>query len=172
MSARASQVPQTFETETFSDTQLATYRLGQTYRVWNEAKIKRGALPARADIDILLLKDLLPRLTLYDVIDGGSDFRYRVHATESAAVLKMERTGKLRSEIEQPPARATRMDATLRRVVASGRPLLTRLRSQDGTPPLFVTRLFLPLATDGSAVDMVLVAREPTLGRGDVERYL
>jgi hypothetical protein len=166
-------VDEAFETETFTDTQLATWRLGKAYGVWNEARTRRGArLPGRGDIDILLLKGVLPRLTLYDVVDGGHDFRYRVHSTESAAVLKEERTGKLRSEIDQPPERAARTDAILRRIVASGRPLLSRLPSQSGAPPLFVTRLFLPLASDGRTVDMILVAREPTLGRGDVERYL
>jgi hypothetical protein len=163
---------ESFETETFTETQLATYRLGGAWRVWNEARTRRGALPGRNDIDILELRELLPRLTLYDVVEGGRDFRYRVHATESAAVMKEERTGKLRSEIDQPPERAVRTDALLRRIVASGRPLLSRLRSQSGAAPLFITRLLLPLAADGRVVDMILVAREPTLGRGDVERYL
>jgi len=150
-----------FETEGFDVADLAPYELDGAYRIWQEARSGR-ALPARSDIDILLLKDLLARLTLYEVIDGGRDFRYRVHATQSAAILGEERTGQLRSKIDQPPERAARMDALLRGVVASARPLLSRLPSQTRRPPPFLTRLFLPLGKDGKTVDMILVVREPT----------
>jgi len=62
----------------------------------------------------------------------------------------------------QPPEKAARMDAVLRRVVASRRPLLSRLPAQTSRPPPFLTRLFLPLGNDGKTVDMILVVREPT----------
>jgi hypothetical protein len=109
----------------------------------------------------VLLKDVLARMTLYDVVDGGRDFRYRVHATDSAVFLGEERTGLLRSEIDQTPERAARMDALLRRAVEARRPLLSRLASQTRKPPPFLTRLLLPLGSDGKTVDMILVVREP-----------
>lgn len=165
-------MPETFETEDFDESQLADHGLDRPYRIWAAARSQKGTLPARTDIDILALKDFLARLTLYDVIDGGKDFRYRVHSTESAVVMGEERTGKRRSEIDQPPERRARMDARLRRIVASARPLLSRLSSQTGAPPLFITRLFLPLATDGTVVDMILVVREPLVGRGRFRPYL
>ncbi|MBM3548133.1 MAG: hypothetical protein FJX54_14375 [Alphaproteobacteria bacterium] len=93
---------ETFETEGFDVAALAPYELDRAYRLWLEARGVDRDLPARADIDIVLLKDLLARLTLYDVIEGGNDFRYRVHATESAAIMGEERTGLRRSEIVQP----------------------------------------------------------------------
>ncbi len=165
-------MPETFETEDFAESQLAAHGLDRPYRLWAAAQALRGALPARADIDILALKDALPRLTLYDVIEGGKDFRYRVHSTESAAVMGEERTGKFRGEINQPPERRARMDARLRRIVTSARPLLSRLPSQTGAPPPFITRLFLPLATNGAVVDMILAMREPPVGRSRCRRYL
>lgn len=163
---------ETLETEDFEESQLVDSGLDRPYQAWATAHAKKGALPSRADIDVLTLKDFLARLTLYDVIDGGQDFRYRVHATDSAVVLGEERTGKRRSEINHPPERRARMDARLRRVVASARPLLSRLPSQTGAPPHFVTRLFLPLATDGAVVDMILVVREPLVSRSRFGPYL
>ena len=162
---------ETCETEDFGRPELAAYGLDLAYRVWSEARPENRSLPARADIDIVLFKDMLSRLTLYDVIEGGYDFRYRVHSTESAAAIGQERTGMRRSEIDQPPEMAARMNERLRRVVASRRPLLSRLPSQTGIPPLFVTRLFLPLATEEAVVDMILVVREAT-GRYLLRPYL
>jgi hypothetical protein len=164
-------VTETFETEDFDIATLAAYGLVEAFRIWSEARPPDRRFPARADIDIVLFKDMLSRLTLYDVIDGGRDFRYRVHSTDSAALLRDERTGKRRSEIPQPPERAARMDALLGRIVASGRPLLSRLPSQTREQPPHLTRLFLPLGNDGAVVDMILVVREPT-GRNLSGPYL
>src|SRR5579859_8055397 len=62
---------------------------------------KRGArrMPSRADIDPADLRVLLPHIMLLDVIDGGSDMRYRLVGTEIERHLGRPVTGRLLGDL-------------------------------------------------------------------------
>lgn len=122
---------------------------------WDSKAGRKRSLPARADFDVLELWPWLGHLALVEVIDGGADFRYRLHGTEMVDILGMDLTGRLLSgmtktmqEVAGPECRAA---------VQARRPTsFTRIRFDRTTDHRRVTSLLLPLAADGSTVDMLL----------------
>ena len=131
--------------------------LHRLYDYWR-ARCSAGRLPARADIDPLELPDMLGRLVLFDVLRDPLRFRYRLLGSKLIMARHggPELTGKL---IDDHPDAAFRAQAAanLTRVATTGRPLAIhrdtvldgRLRRSD--------TLCLPLASDGTTVDVILV---------------
>lgn len=115
-------------------------------------------LPARRDIDPASLAEALPVVSLVDVIGGHGGLRYRSRlvGTEIVERFGREITGRRDEEYyhaDYLPYLRTAYDG----VVESGRPMLFRCMPEttDGVR-LEYTRLVLPLASDGEAVDMLL----------------
>ncbi len=146
---------------------LSHPKLHRLHAYWR-ARAPEPALPSRAAIDPLEMKEWLGNLLLIDVDEGGG-FRYRLYGTQFVAEFGCEMTGRpidvlppeyrdlLRHEYET--ARATR-SPTARRYTArfdwllpDGEPHGTRLVTWE--------RLVLPLARDGHTVDMLLVGAYP-----------
>ena len=112
-------------------------------------------MPARADIDPLDMKRWLGHLALLDVIDGGRDFVFRVHGVHLVDLYGVDITGRALSQA----------DSVIEAVVAD-----EYRKVVDDKAPLFVKRhhaiperdfveiskLILPLSSDGATVDMVL----------------
>jgi hypothetical protein len=125
---------------------------------WNE---KRGSrtMPRRSDISPAQLKPQLPHFLLADVINGGSDFRYRVVGTRLREFFSFEPSGKLMSEVLAPFGEAT-VQATLesyRTVIARGAPLrLTGSGSLYGQDPKLFDAFLAPLSDDGVKVNYIL----------------
>ena len=124
------------------------------------SKRTEGRLPARADIDPIDLRRLLPRLALIDVLrDGGTlDFRYRLTGTEIVERAGRDPTGRTFGELYAGDYRETAI-ATYRKVVETAKPLLSE-RTYPLVPErefLRYDRLLLPLAADGRTVDMVML---------------
>lgn len=130
------------------------------YAYWRGKRGHGGKLPARADIDPVDLRALLPRLALIDVLrdDAGLAFRYRLTGTEIVDRAGRDPTGKRFEDLYSGDYLAT-ANATYREVVETGRP-----HTSDRVYPLVpgreymsYDRLLLPLASDGSTVDMIML---------------
>lgn len=131
--------------------------LKRLYRYWTE---RRGAkrYPSRADIDPLDFAFALGRVSLIEVLDHPRRFRYRLVSTSHTARLGYEMTGKFLDEIPETEMR----DYTERHylmAVAKAVPLHVRdERVIDGRRWKHEA-LVLPLSSDGSAVDMLMIYR-------------
>jgi hypothetical protein len=126
---------------------------------WNE---KRGtrAMPSRDDISpTQFIKPHLSHILLADVVDGGTDFRYRLVGTQLREFFYDEPSGRLMSEVIAPFGEET-MRLTLetyRGVVERCAPVrLSGAGSFYGQDPKRFDALLAPLSDDGVAVDMIL----------------
>lgn len=129
------------------------------YAYWR-SKQQGDRLPARADIDPADLRSMLPRLALIDVLreDEGLAFRYRLTGTEIVNRAGRDPTGKRFDELYRGEYLETAKE-TYRQVVETGQP-----HTSDRVYPLVpgreymsYDRLLLPLASDGTTVDMVIL---------------
>lgn len=125
------------------------------YRDWDARRAGRP-FPARADFDPLELRYILGNLSLVDVLRDPMRFIFRLHASENAAHLGADLTGK---ELAEMPASAApdRVRAHYELVVASRRPhVLRRVGTHaDGISWKYEV-LVLPLSTGGETVDMLM----------------
>ncbi|HZL58926.1 MAG TPA: PAS domain-containing protein [Stellaceae bacterium] len=120
---------------------------------------RRGRrFPARADFDPLDLKYVLGYLSLVEVRREPPHFRYRLHASNLAARLGLDLTGK---SIESIPSAEQRDHARRHyaEVVGLGAPIAypRRLLLRDDDF-IDAEALVLPLAADGSHIDMLMSA--------------
>jgi hypothetical protein len=124
------------------------------------ARFHGDRLPGRSDIDPADLRSLLPRLALIDVLrePSGLAFRYRLTGTEIVNRAGRDPTGKRFDELYRGDYLQT-ANETYRQVVESARP-----HTSDRVYPLVpgreymrYDRLLLPLASDGTTVDMVML---------------
>lgn len=140
--------------------------LGAVYAYWN-SKRRGRAMPSRADIDPLEMKQFLPQLVLLDVEGEPPRFRYRLVGTEVTQVRrglsKSDPTGQFVDEVTHHQGTGAVL-AHYRRVVAERKP-----STDAGTytpsperPWIRFSRLVLPLSADDVAVNMLLVALVPT----------
>ena len=115
-------------------------------------------LPGRQHFDPMVIPHLLPNVWLVDVLDGPEPrFRYRLMGTRVAQAFAADITGRMFDEVH--PGFATNpMRAFLIDVVRTRRP-----DHRSGTPNawpvdelLSLERIFLPLASNGADVDIVL----------------
>lgn len=127
---------------------------------WQAQRGQRFA-PRRADIDPAAIVPLLPDIVLYDVIDGGRDFRFRLIGTRIVEGLGRDSTGCLVSEryAAQPTMRQRMLDR-LQRVAILQQPVFGRGRIHwlpDRAHKRF-EHVELPLSNDGATVDIILGA--------------
>ncbi len=129
--------------------------LRTTYAHWQRLKGAR-AMPARNEIVPKDLKHALRALHLYDVLDGGADFRMRLVGTGVFPGLDADQTGKLISEHPDPGIRL-RFVAALRHVVETGQPArsLSLRKTGDLLRDAYAEGLWLPFG-DGHRVEHVL----------------
>lgn len=125
------------------------------------SKCAGRAMPRRADIDVLELRDCLGNLCLLDVVgEGPRRFRFRVDGSNLAALTGFELTGKFVDEV--PDARYRDfLIALYERVVASRAPVFLANAEEwngFGVEEISVT---LPLSSDGTHVDGILDAVFP-----------
>lgn len=123
------------------------------YSLWCD---KRGLrkMPPWSVFDPVELRRWLGNLNLLDVIEGGRDFRYRVHGTTIAAKIGTDMTGKLTSQWHEP----FRSEAfkTYRHVIAARTPHLVRDCETMGDYHHLHYRLVLPLSDNDADVDRIL----------------
>jgi len=131
----------------------------ELYAYWQSKRVD-GRLPARADIDPIDLRRLLPHLALIDVLRESTDldFRYRLTGTEIVERAGRDPTGRTFSDLYTGDYLETAI-ATYREVVDTAEPLLSE-RTYPLVPDrefLRYDRLLLPLAADGRTVDMIML---------------
>ena len=145
---------------------VCSIRTAALYRYWEAKKCGRK-LPSRADIDPAEMKPWLPGLVLVDVVDLPSERRitYRVVGTAVCMHRGFDPTGRpvqegLYGNVRDEVLENYRIAIEERSIVFDYDPTPSRsgLAREIGT-------LFLPLSSDGDAVDKILIYQdiEPTL---------
>jgi hypothetical protein len=147
------------ETSELTPALLEAAGMGRLYEVWRQSA-GAGAMPRRADIDILELSSYIGELSLLEVVEGGADFRYRVLSEGAAKLLGRDYTGRLLSEVARDADRRERLIQRYRRVVTTKVPWYARTPAVADMPVVYTERLVLPLSEDGASVSMILVARK------------
>ncbi len=126
-------------------------------RLWAYWRSKRGTreMPERSDIDPAQIPDLLPQITLFEVIGGR--FQFRLAGTQIVDAYGVEPRGKFLDEI-LPPSRAEAALRGYKLMLERRRPVLVRgeMIAPSGNS-FFLTRILLPLAAGGASVAFVLV---------------
>jgi hypothetical protein len=135
-------------------TKIERPTLRRLYELW---KARRGGrlFPARADFSPHDFAFALGNLSLIDVLRDPLRFRVRLQGSHSSARLGWDITGRFFDEIPDPEYRAVTLE-TYERIVEDRRP---RCEVRE---LLFDNRshryeiLWLPLAADGSTIDMIM----------------
>jgi hypothetical protein len=141
------------------DVQIADALLRQIFAYWQAKAARRGALPARADIDPVDLASVLPAVSLIevrrDVMGRPGRLRYRVMGGFHVEIMGHDATG------EMIDLGAAENDAAAQ-AIATGRPIYAErtFYPANGTVLTFGT-LMCPLASDGRKVDMLICAVAP-----------
>lgn len=136
---------------------LGDLRLVRLWQYWNELSI-HGRLPSRGQIDPSQITPVLPWTFLIDVTSSDG-FRYRLVGTRIVQDMGYDMTGQLVSRAYAGPDWDD-VARDYRWVISQKRPCLTRnsvMLPATGTAYAY-TRLLLPLAADGTEVDMLLGA--------------
>jgi CheY-like chemotaxis protein len=122
---------------------------------------KRGErlMPQRRDIDPAELPFwLLPHVELVDVVEGGRRFRHRLVGTAIVGALGSELTGKYLDEVLSGVALDVAHTAYRAVCDAKRAAFLRSTHSTVKGSPLTAHRVLLPLADDGTVVNMILGA--------------
>jgi hypothetical protein len=136
---------------------LTDPRLKRFYDYWL-SKSRGSKLPGRQDIDPLEIPDLLPHVSMLDVVRTGDDirFRFRLVGTANVHIAKREHTGAFVEEVFAP-ADAEQTNAKYLSIVETHEPHFWRTTMATiGNEPVTYARLMVPLATDGVTVDMLM----------------
>lgn len=134
-------------------------------RYWGELAGDRR-IPTGSEVDALAMRPALGYVILLDVIDGGSDFRYRVFGSIIASVSGFDMSGKRVSEHRASAYIVEFALACYRAALARGEPLLT----EHGPPATLNTvawhRLVLPLAGADGNIARFLIGNVPVARDG------
>lgn len=138
--------------------QIPEPQLRDLYLHWDGKRAGRP-LPSGADIDPNGLGPLLAYVMLVEVLAQGRHFRFRLIGEDVA--VGIDPTGKLQHEELPEGIYRDHITALFRRGAAGPGALYSR-SSYDYTElegPRGISRLFLPLAGDGGATDMMVVGQ-------------
>ena len=131
-------------------------RLERLHAYWAAARGTR-ALPARTDIDPVDLRFLLGHLILIDVLDRARQFRVRLQGTELERWMGGNLTGKTIDQMRSAPLAALAQECLTRAVETRAPYHRIGEQAVDDIPRRFEA-LILPLAADGTVVNMLLAA--------------
>lgn len=137
--------------------QLTEPILLQIYDNWNSLRKERH-MPARTDFDPTQIPQHLPDIMLIDVLHEPRRFRYRLIGTRVVAASAEDRTGQFFDDIaffKDNPSVVKHYDS----VVDNAAPFLSLepFVNHSNGMSYKARRLLLPLSSDGTTVDMVLV---------------
>lgn len=145
--------------------------LSRFYADWRDLCRGRFA-PSRADIDPTRLTYILPRVLMFDVLDGGRDFRVRLAGSATYGLHGRDVTGMLLSEF-QPPAFRDSVMASYRQIVRDHCPLYLRnAYRQYGVEIDAYHVLRLPLSSDGRNVNIILVGEDYSGHESDLVKIM
>jgi len=135
--------------------EIRSERLRRLFDYWDR---KRGdrAFPARADLDPLEFRYILGNIAIAEVERDPLRFRFRLVGTEIVQRDGTDLTGRYTEDHPQPEYRAL-MHRAYSEVIEAGQPRChARERLLDGRMRRYEV-LYLPLASDGQTIDMLLV---------------
>ena len=122
---------------------------------WNELRGER-MMPTRGELNPFALRGMLKFAQLFDVIDGGRDFRVRVMGSGLTEQSGLQLTGKCVSEFENASLR-TRIHTALWRVCETKEPV--RLDAPHSSLTHLAHRqleaVCLPLGEDNSVTQVI-----------------
>jgi hypothetical protein len=134
---------------------LAARAHEELYAYWASRR-EGGRLPGRASIHPAHFKRHLPTVSLIDVVGDARDYRLRLAGTGLYSVYGREITGMRLEEIYAAPA-AAYWRGELDKVVAEKKPSAGfHNMAWRGAAHLSILWLRLPLASNGTDVDMIL----------------
>ena len=133
--------------------------LRRLYLYWDRKRAGRR-FPARRDIDPLDLAFVLGWVLLVDVAYDPMCFTFRVYGSELAARVDHDLTVKTADDHPMPPVRE-HIKAAWREVVTQAKPIHGSYTEMRGSEPIELETLRLPLSTDGTTIDMLLVGIRP-----------
>ncbi len=135
--------------------------LHKLHALWETRRGGR-AVPARRDLDVLDLREWLGWLTVMDLVDGGTDFIYRIFGTSQAAQIGLDLTGRRASTC---PEVTPSFLANLRQAAAARRPIYgTRVIEISARGYAYRwQRLILPLSRQGEDVDTFMILAAPSV---------
>lgn len=139
-------------------------RLRRAFVYWQERRGDRAA-PSRADLDPTDIPSLLPHLMLVEVGSGKEQLRYRLVGTEVERNFGISMTGRFIDEVMR--GRYLEFIRSLyRQVIDHCIPIYSENTFSDPDSraflqgwPLRTARVMLPLASAGTAVDMIMIAQ-------------
>lgn len=130
-------------------------KMHDLYRYW-EGKRRGRAMPARADIDPLELRQQLANLILVDVAGAPPQFRIRLAGTDIVSRYGAELTGKALDDIDLGSDLAA-IKEQYEATVFKQTPTYCRHYIETKKHKLLrYERLLMPLSADGSTVNMLL----------------
>lgn len=134
-------------------------QLQELYRYWT-GKRRGETYPARELILPEEITKLLPFVLLLDVLEDGRHLRFRLVGTDAASGV--DPTGKLMHEAVPEGIYHDHITALFRRGAAGPGALYSRSSYAYGNieGPRSISRLFMPLAGDGTSIDMVMVGQK------------
>lgn len=129
----------------------------ELHQYWRRKAEAIGRLPARRDVDPVDIPTLLENIWLLDVVGEPRRFRFRLIG---GALHRMGIPGKVGTFTDEllPDGNEDAVMVDFHRAVRERKPVWFRgkARVPHATSMFELERLFLPLATDGSTVDMLL----------------
>jgi len=139
-------------------TEIAEAQLRQLYDYW-AGKRGVGRWPLPDDIDEREIAALLPYVMLVDVLDEGRHFRFCLIGADVA--IGVNPLGKLQHEELPEGIYRDHITALFRRGAAGPGALYSRSAYEytQTEGPRSISRLFLPLSSDGALVDMMLIGQ-------------
>ncbi len=130
--------------------------LRRLYLYWDEKRAGRR-FPARRDIDATQLSYILGWINLIDVLHNPLRFRFRLHGSMIVETVGCDMTGKFLDEYPVSDYRPF-LEMVWGETVTRASPTHAFYdRIIDGRPRRFES-LRLPLSSDGTTIDMLLVA--------------
>jgi hypothetical protein len=123
--------------------------------LWQSARGTR-AMPRRSDIDLKALRASLKRIHLYDVIEGGTNFRCRLAGDAVYISYNVNMNGTLVTEHSHPGIR-DRVMKMLRRTVTTRQPTYVRSMTAAAHPsrhPL-IENMWLPLGAHDTVEQVI-----------------
>lgn len=133
----------------------ASPQLRSLLRFWIDKSDASGT-PCRDRLDVFTLRPWLGHISIYEVVDGGRDFRIRLEGTSIVAITGEDWTGRRASDVD---ARyGCRIAEFMRDVVRTRRPAIHTMRVFQNEVE-YITRLLLPVRAfrDGPVDQVFLV---------------
>ncbi|HEV8391782.1 MAG TPA: PAS domain-containing protein [Dongiaceae bacterium] len=132
----------------------ASQSLYSLLRFWSDAA-GSDSVPSRERLDAFTLRPWLGHISIYEMLDGGRDFRIRLEGTSIVAITGEDWTGKRASEVDAKYG--CQIAEFMREVARTHQPMVHTMRVFQNEVES-ITRLLLPVrARANGPVDQVFL---------------